>query len=50
MSLIVLVLYLVALILFAITFFGVGSRFNLLAGGLFCWLLAVLLGSGALHG
>lgn len=51
MSLLILVLYLVALILFAFAFFGwPASRFNLIAGGLFCWLLAALLSSGTLHG
>lgn len=37
-----LVLYIVALVLFALAFFGVGSRYNLVAGGLFCWLLAAV--------
>lgn len=36
-----LLLLVVALILFALVFFGVGGgRFNLLAGGLFCYVLA----------
>ena len=36
-----LVLYIVAAVLFALAFFGAGgSRFNLVAGGLFCWVLA----------
>lgn len=36
-----LILYVVALALFALAFFGVAVRqFNLVAGGLFFWLLA----------
>lgn len=36
-------LVLVALVLFALATFGVGSRFNLVAAGLFCWCLATSL-------
>jgi hypothetical protein len=50
MSLIILVLLIAALILFIIAAIGVTSRFNLIAAGLACWVLAVILGSGALHG
>ena len=35
-----LILILAALIFFALATFGVGSRFNLVAAGLFLWLLA----------
>lgn len=36
-----LIFYIVALVFFALAFFGVAvSRFNLVAGGLFFWLLA----------
>ena len=35
-----LVLILAALILFVLATFGVGSRFNLVAAGLFFWLLS----------
>lgn len=34
-----LLLYVIAAVLFALAFFGVGGRFNLIAGGLFCWVL-----------
>lgn len=34
-----LVLYIVAAVLFGLAFFGVGGKFNLIAGGLFCWVL-----------
>lgn len=34
-----LILWIVAAVLFALAFFGVGGRFNLVAGGLFCWVL-----------
>ena len=39
-----LVLLIAAFILFVIAAFGVGSRFNLVAAGLACWVLSVLLG------
>lgn len=36
-----LILYVIALVLFALAFLGVAIRnFNLVAGGLFLWLLA----------
>ena len=38
-----LVLYIIALVFFALSFFNVASRFNLVAGGLFCWLLAAVI-------
>ena len=39
------VLYLVAAILFALAFFRVGTgKFDLVAGGLFCWVLTFLIG------
>jgi len=44
-----LILLIAAFILFVIAAFGVGSRFNLIAAGLACWVLAVILGSSALH-
>lgn len=34
-----LILYVIAAVLFGLAFFGVGGRFNLIAGGLFCWVL-----------
>lgn len=34
-----LILYVIAAVLFALAFFGVSGRFNLIAGGLFCWVL-----------
>ncbi len=39
-------LYVLALVLFFLTAIGVGGgpRFNLLAAGLLCWLLAIVLG------
>jgi hypothetical protein len=40
-----LILVVVALVLFAIAAFNVPSRVNLIAAGLFCWLLAESLGS-----
>jgi hypothetical protein len=40
-----LILVLLALLLFLIAIFPVPSRFNLIAAGLFCWLLAETLGS-----
>ena len=39
-----LVLYIAAFILFVIAALGVGSRFNIVAAGLACWVLGVLLG------
>lgn len=39
----VLILLIAAFILFLLATFGVGSRFNLVAAGLACWVLAVLL-------
>jgi hypothetical protein len=39
-----LILILVALVLFALATFSVPTRFNLVAAGLFCWLLATSLG------
>ena len=39
-----LVLVIIALVLFALAFIGQpASRFNLVAGGLFCWLLSTVL-------
>jgi hypothetical protein len=44
MDAIVLVLLIAAALLFALAAFGVEhSRFSLLAAGLFCWVLSVLL-------
>lgn len=40
---ITLLLLLIAVILFGLATFGVGGRFNLLAGGLFCLALAQLI-------
>ena len=34
-----LLLFIVAAILFAVAAFGVSSRINLVAAGLFCWVL-----------
>ena len=46
-----LILLIAAFILFVIAALGVAtSRFNLVAAGLACWVLAAILGSGALHG
>ena len=39
-----LVLYIAAFILFVIAALGVGLRFNIVAAGLACWVLGVLLG------
>jgi hypothetical protein len=36
-----LILVIVALVCFALAAIGVSSRINLVAAGLFCWLLAV---------
>ena len=44
----VLILLIAAFILFVLAAFGVGGRFNLVAAGLACWVLAVLLPS--IHG
>jgi len=46
MSILVMFLMVLGLVLFFLATLGVQSspRFNLLAGGLFCWLLAELLG------
>ena len=38
---IALILLIAAFILFLLATFGVGSRFNLVAAGLACWVLAV---------
>ena len=38
------VLLIAAFILFVIAALGVGSRFNIVAAGLACWVLSVLLG------
>lgn len=38
-----LILVILTLVLFGLAFFGVGSKYNLVAGGLFCWLLSVSL-------
>jgi hypothetical protein len=38
-----LVLYIVAAILFAIAALGVSSRINLVAAGLFCWVLTAII-------
>jgi hypothetical protein len=46
---IALILLIAAFILFVIAAIGVGTRFNLVAAGLACWVLAVIIGSGALH-
>ncbi len=43
-------LYVVALILWAIAIFPVPSRYNLVAAGLTSAMLGFLLGSGVLHG
>ena len=40
---IALILYIAAFILFVIAAFGVGSRFNLVAAGLACWVFAAAL-------
>jgi hypothetical protein len=34
-----LILYIVAAVLFALAFFGVNAKFDLVAGGLFAWVL-----------
>lgn len=39
----VLILLIAAFILFALATFGVATRFNLVAAGLACWVLTVLL-------
>jgi hypothetical protein len=39
-----LVLYLIAAVCFALAAFGVGGRVNLIALGLFAWVLVPLLG------
>jgi len=44
-----LLLLVVAFILFVLATFGVGGRFNLIAAGLACWLLSIIIGSGGLH-
>lgn len=38
-----LLLYIVAAILFAAAAFGVPSRINLVAAGLFCWVLTAII-------
>jgi hypothetical protein len=38
-----LILIILALIAFAMAALGVGSRFNLIAVGLFCWALSLVL-------
>jgi hypothetical protein len=39
-----LILYIIAAVLFGLAFFGVGGgKFNLIAGGLFCWVLTNIL-------
>lgn len=43
-----LILLIAAFILFVIAAFNVGTRFNLLAAGLACWVLSELL-NGRLH-
>lgn len=45
----VLLLLAAALVLFVIAALGVASRFNLIAAGLACWVLAELVSRGALH-
>jgi hypothetical protein len=45
-SLLVFVLLIAAFVLFVIAIFPVPSRFNLVAAGLACWVLAGLLGGG----
>jgi hypothetical protein len=47
-SIITLVLLIAAFILFLLATFSVGSRFNLIAAGLACWVLTQIL--PALHG
>ncbi len=46
MNLLPMFLYVLALVLFFLAAIGVPSppRFNLMAGGLFCWLLANMIG------
>jgi hypothetical protein len=43
-----LILLIAAFILFVLATFGVAGRFNLVAGGLACWVLSVLLSSAHL--
>jgi hypothetical protein len=38
-----LVLYIAAFILFALAAFGIGGRINLVAAGLACWMLTLVL-------
>jgi len=46
-----LLLLVVAFVLFVIAALGVAtSRFNLIAAGLACFVLSLLLGGGAIHG
>jgi hypothetical protein len=40
---VILVLLIAGAVLFAIAAFGVASRINLVAAGLFCWIVATLL-------
>jgi hypothetical protein len=48
---IALILIIAAFLLFLIAALGVGgSRFNLVAAGLACWVLSTIIGSGVLHG
>jgi hypothetical protein len=46
-----LILLIAAFILFALAAFGVPipPRFNLIAAGLACWVLGILLGNGYIH-
>ncbi len=46
---IILFLLIIAVILFGLATFGVTTRFNLIAGGLFAWALSVLLAGMKLH-
>ena len=43
-----LLLLVAAFVLFVVAAFGVASRFNLLAAGLACWVLEVILASRSL--
>jgi hypothetical protein len=45
-----LILLIAAFILFVIAALGVGGRFNLVAAGLACWVLSIIIGSCALRG
>lgn len=51
MTVITMFLMVLALVLFFLSMLGVPSppRFNLMAGGLFCWLLAELIARVPLH-